>query len=137
MDFCWMIDSSLIMNLYYPNLISFLLVVYSKDISLRRCWVRVCMIRKNFTSIKLDKLGSPIFFISMIYDIDMSLPLEILKLQNLIVWSNWSIFYLNNSLLTDELVFINYYFYFKKYLHNLSGCNQFTLSLAPWLLLKC
>jgi len=44
----------------------------------------------------------------MIYDIDMSLPLEILKLQNLIVWSNWSIFYLNNSLLTDELVFINY-----------------------------
>lgn len=57
----------------------------------------------------MDKLGSPIFFISIISDMDMSLPLDILKLQNLIVWSNWSIFYLNNSLFTDELVFINYY----------------------------
>ena len=53
--------------------------------------------------------GRLFFFISIISETDMSLPLEILKLQNLMVWSNWSIFSLNTYTEIVVLVFINYY----------------------------
>lgn len=83
-----------------------------------------------------DRLASPIFFISMIYEIDIYFPFDILKLQNLIVWSNWSIFYLNNSLLIDVLVFISYFIIKYHYVHYLSCSYQLCLSLTPGLLLK-
>jgi hypothetical protein len=66
----------------------------------------------------------------------MSLPLEILKLQNLIVWSNWSIFSLKSSADIDVLVFISSLFTQKKYIHDFSGSNQFVLGLIPDLLFK-
>lgn len=57
------------------------------------------------TSIKLEREVSPPFLNSTISVIESSLPLLILKLQNLMVCSIWSTFYLNTFSLRESLTF--------------------------------
>lgn len=58
-----------------------------------------------YTSIKLEREVSPPFLNSTISVIESSLPLLILKLQNLMVCSIWSTFYLNTFSLRESLTF--------------------------------